>query len=189
MPRFLEAFALRPLYHPRPRLTKRRVVAAAQLIDTILSTDATLRAQGADFKEAYEASGRDSWKDPQVARLYIELSRALFQSGRISWAEYVFYASTWIEGVHEGRHMEGEYDAEIDPLLRAMDEAEALDPVDEGRYEELSQAYESALDAKFGQTSVEFGANDIEQLQRTETGRVQRVAGARPSFSPPWRSA
>ena len=176
MPRSLRAFSLRPLKGKRnPRLTRRRVVDAARVIFAILQSDGSLRAQRDAMAAARAEAGESAGKDAEVARRDVELARALFRARRFSWTEYVFYASVWCEGVHDGRHMDGVYAPVLAPLSRAIEVAEQAKPFDEAICASLNREYDRVIDEAFGDVCIELGAADIAELWRARRAEYDEL--------------
>jgi hypothetical protein len=117
----------------------------------------------------------DSWKDPARARRFIALARALRASRRISRQEYVFYASSPVNWVHEGRWMDGYYDDDLREIQEGLKAVEREYGLAEGEYwprgqgpkayQRLNQQYSSVLDGRFVKALRELGLDDLADLR------------------------
>lgn len=150
-----------------------------------------------ELREALTARPRErstDWKDPARSRALIELTKALYASRRISKQEYVFYALSPAEHVHDGRWMDGQYAQELkaaNESIRRFEREHGL-KADEywerndapREYLKLNRQYEAILDAKFRDTLREFGLDDllaILERSREELDRL-RERGRRSVF-------
>ncbi len=152
-----------------------------------------IRAIGQDILpevvEAFSATRRsrktDSWKDPTRARQFIALALALRASRRISRQEFVFYASSAVEGVHEGRCMGGENDDDLREIREGMAAierkyqlgADEYWPTREApkEYQRLSQQYSSVLDKCFIRALREFGLDEFAALKENAPSEFERL--------------
>ncbi|HKH46862.1 MAG TPA: hypothetical protein VKM72_19560 [Thermoanaerobaculia bacterium] len=106
------------------------------------------------------------------------------QREEISRQEYVLFAAIPVEGVHEGRIMDGRYDDDLQPILKSMREVEAAYglseeeywPVGEApeEYERLRYQYSSVLDSHFALTLREFGLDDLAGLHERDREEFDR---------------
>ncbi len=115
----------------------------------------------------------NSWKDPEVAKQYIEVSFVSYLARRISYAEYVFFASRWVEGIHEDRWLSGSYtevlkiQERIDGLNRklGLSTDKYWPKGDELKeYRKLNKEYDALLDSLFIQALREFGLKELAVL-------------------------
>jgi hypothetical protein len=124
----------------------------------------------------------------------VALAKALYVSRRISMSQYVIYAVSAVEGVHDGRLLYGAYDDELRPINQALREVEkrhglAHDqywPRGEGpeEYGSLNRQFEAVLDARFLQALREFDLCDLAELkeQSPEKFDALRERGRRSVF-------
>ncbi|WP_284878396.1 hypothetical protein [Brevundimonas sp. MEB006b] len=132
--------------------------------------------------------------DPDAARDYLELVRALRQGGRITYAEYVLQVGSRMEMVSDHRWFQGAYTADLQPISDAMDritQSHGLsreeywprgeEPED---YRVLSDAYSACLNAKLIETMREFGEQELADLREREPARYDalREEGRRSVF-------
>ena len=128
---------------------------------------------------------KKSWKDASRTKELVDLAEALYSSGRISTTEYVFYAASPVEGVHEGRWLDGKYDDVLGPIQSALDALRSkygLAPDEYWRRGEgpedhirLECDYEAILDKKFDSALEEFGLINLAKLRRKNAEEFERL--------------
>ena len=111
-------------------------------------------------------AGSNSWKDPGKAMKSVLLAKALYFSRLVSTQEYIFFAVSPAENVHDGRWFDGVYDTDLKLIKQRMKEIEEeyevgpdeYLPVSEGpeEYRELSRQYDEILNTKFNETLREL---------------------------------
>ena len=151
---------LKPLIRRSQRVADRKALidALGRLDDRALGEE--LLAQLRDvLSSAHSDKATKAWKDPVTAAKSVALARVLYNSRRISTQDYVFFAVSPVEGVHEGRWLDGRYENELGPISRAIEEIQkehGLEPDEfwshgEGpeEYTRLNSQYEAVLDTKF----------------------------------------
>ena len=126
-----------------------------------------------------------SWREPARAAQMVALAKALYAARRISRQEYVIFAVSPVEDVHEERWLQGNYESELDHIseaMRAIEEEHGLEPDDywplgEGPEEHgrLNEQYGAILDAKLLQTLREFGLDDLADLSEHNSVEFQRL--------------
>ena len=115
----------------------------------------------------------------------MELAIALYASRRISTQEYVFFAVSPVEGVHEGRWFDGAYDDELGPISEAIENIKkehGLSPDedwlrDQGpeEWNRLNRQFEAILDSKFLEALSEFGLHDLAALKEQSPEELDRL--------------
>jgi hypothetical protein len=115
----------------------------------------------------------------------IRLTQAARIAGRISFEQYVATAGHMAEHVHEGRWMDGAYDAALAPHKAAMRIAEECAGLTEGqafdlqsapeKYTAANAAFDSILDAHFVEVLLEFDLTDIVELWQRDQGEYRRL--------------
>lgn len=186
---------LKPLTVRSERLADRKaLLAALGRLDQRALREDELAALRPVLQERREARGKQGWKDPEAARGFVHLAQVLYASRRISAQEYVFYATSPVEGVHEGRWMDGHYDDALKPIsdrLQSIRDENGLDPEEawargEGpeEFQRLNERYERILDEKLFGTLIEFGLDDLAMLmrERPEEFDAKRERGRRAVF-------
>lgn len=162
---------IRPLGRRRHHsLTRKRIVDAAILIATAADRRDRLREVAQRFRAQRTNRARDAWKDPGAAAEFIALSCALYDARRISIAEHVFNVGSTIEGVHEGRWLDGDYQDDLGPISDALDALEA-DNWDEEEDARLNERYSQLLDQKLLATFEELSPDDMLVLFRDHADR------------------
>jgi hypothetical protein len=99
-----------------------------------------------------------SWQDVAGVKQAVTLALALYSSRRISTQEYVFYATTPVNMFHEHKWTNGEYEPELGPIMRSIDQVRREHGLDESEewvvgegpadYQRLNSEYEEILDRK-----------------------------------------
>lgn len=130
-------------------------------------------------------SDSPSWKDPAKAMKSAALAKGLYFSRLISTQEYVFFAASPVENVHNSRWEDGAYDAELRLIKQRMKEIEeelevGLDeylPLSEApeEYRNLNSEYSEILAKKFTETLREFGLNDLAYLNEDNPKEFARL--------------
>lgn len=125
-----------------------------------------------------------SWKDPVVAKQFVALIRALFNSRQISRPEYVFYVCFPVEAIHEERWIDGAY-KELEPISQRLKEIAAEHglgpdeywPIGEGpaEHNELNDQYSAVLDSYLIKTLREFDLDDMANLREQDADEYKRL--------------
>lgn len=127
--------------------------------------------------------GKNSWKDPEVAKLSIVFAEAMLSARRIPEQAYTFLVATAIEDLHEGRWLENSYPElrEISEKIGGVSKAHGLSedqywPVGEGpqEYRDLNKQYDQAIENRFIETLIEFGLTNLAELVRTNPREFER---------------
>lgn len=177
---------LKPLVRRSQRVADRKaLLQALERLDSRALAEDLLR----QLREVLSL-GRDDktsrlWNDPVAAAKSVALARALYASRRISTQEYVFFAVSPVEDVHDGRVMDGGYDSELGPISRAIEEIrkqhglaqEEFWPRGEGpeEYVRVNEQYEAVLDKKFLEVLREFGLDDLADLKEQNSEEFDRL--------------
>ncbi len=118
------------------------------------------------------------WKDPDAVRDNINLVRVLYLARKIALPELVFYVSLWIEGLNEGRWLDGGYNPELRGVNNSLHALESEYGLKDGEYWPRGQGpaeyekvripleaqFEAALERHFIATLKEFELDDIAAL-------------------------
>jgi hypothetical protein len=123
-------------------------------------------------------------EDPETARNFIDLAKALYASRRISTQEYVIYAVNPVEEIHTARWLDGAYDTDLGPIDSALETIKAqhgLRPEQDWHrgegpddYVRLQAEYEVVLERKFLETLDEFGLVDLSSLRKENRKEFDR---------------
>ncbi len=124
---------------------------------------------------------RDKLNVEKSAHAGLPAVRLLYQAGRFTKPEYVFFTSIYLEGVHESCIIAGDYDVETDPITNKIDEIRKLHGLSDGEYwsvgegpEEyklLNKEYSKIHDLKFIEIFREFGENELATLLETDSDK------------------
>jgi hypothetical protein len=179
---------------PLKQLTQRRLLNHDRkaILRALERLDARATGEGIlpELVEAFSATRRSGtarrWGDPIAAARFIELTSALRASRRISRQEYLFFTSSAVSGVHEGRWMERLYDDDLGGIHEAMDAlrkeyhlaADEYWPKSQApaAYRLLDRKYGSVLDDHFVKTLREFGLNDVADLKQNNPDEFERLS-------------
>jgi hypothetical protein len=115
----------------------------------------------------------------------LALAKLMFEAGKFSEAEYLFYSLSQVERVHDRRWLAGVYDVELQPISSAMCEIEQSHGLEEDEsffldtapsdWLELNRDYEAALGAKLEDMLAEFDLPDLLHLRREDKERFDRL--------------
>jgi hypothetical protein len=167
---------LNPLVRRSQQIAERKAVhdALCRLDDRALGEDLIIQLRDV-LSSAHSDKATKAWKDPVRAAKLVALARALYNSRRISTQHYVLFAVSPVEGVHEGRWLDGHYEDELGPISRAIDmlqKEHGLEPDEfwahgEGpeEYTRLNNQFEAVLDTKFLKVLREFSLDDLADLK------------------------
>src|SRR6266853_1172515 len=102
---------LRPLSRRRQGIADRKALIAAlsRLDRRALGEDVLPQLRDVVSTARGRVAG-NLHKNPDFARTWVAFTKALYESRRISTQQYIFFAASWIEGVHESRIFDGMYD-------------------------------------------------------------------------------
>lgn len=185
---------LKPLIGRRQGAANRKaLIAALDRLDSRALGEGVLADLRDVVSELRGRDGRNSPENPDAASKWVAVVKALYLSRRISTQEYVFYAASRIEGVHESRIIDGKYE-ELQPISAALArirQEHGLSP-DEywargegpGEYIRLNEDYDAVVRRRFIAALKEFGLHDLADLReqhRTEFDRL-RERGRRSIF-------
>ncbi len=140
-----------------------------------------------------DRSEKDTWRNPDSAKLRIQLAAALYLSRLISFQEYIFFVAHAAESVHEGRILDGVYPELVDlfssmrdiELSRGLTDDEFFPLKDAPpEYQRLNDKWVLAEDKRLGETLVVLEgalAATLFQNNRDEFDRL-RERGRRAIF-------
>ncbi len=163
---------LKPLSRRRQRIADQNaIVTALGRLDERALGEEILPEILAKFSAIRGGRRLGSWKDPEEAKSFVALAKALYAARRISHQQYVFFASSPVDRVHEARWLDGLYDADLHEINRALDainESHGLQPgeywpVGKGPadYLRLNEEHDRVLKIAFNRTLREFGLRDL----------------------------
>lgn len=113
---------LRPLHHSEGQTKiSAKYKEALNTLDELVVGEVRLEKLVSELRENGKEGERTDFRDPVRARKFVELSRALFNSRRITFEEYVFYSLVPLESVHKSRLSKGVYDPDLKPLSDAIE--------------------------------------------------------------------
>lgn len=131
------------------------------------------------------SKNKKSWEDPEEARKYVALAKAMYMSRKISTQEYVFYAVYYPENINESRMINGTYDNELGDISSKMQETEDQYLLETGagltrnncskEYSELDKQWGDIFELKFIDVLQEFGLEDLAELKRTDSERFDNL--------------
>jgi hypothetical protein len=163
-------YLLRPFASPR-RISDRAYMEALKRLDERALGEGAVE-QMRHLLESLEFNEEgSSWKDPTRASEFVKMAKALHAARRISRQEYVLYAVGPVEHVHDGRWLDGAYDADLEPISNAIEQIERNHGLKEreywrtkdapAEYIRLNEQYEAILNSKFRDALIEFDLGDI----------------------------
>lgn len=127
----------------------------------------------------------DRWHDPDVARRWIGLFRALYEARDITAQQYALHSIWPVERIHEERIIRGDYEAELRPITTAIDavrkEAGLHDDefwlVGEGplEYQQLEERYNEVADSLFVSALREFDLDEFADMREQQPRDFQRL--------------
>ena len=154
------------------------------------ATEAAELAKVAQFKRK---ENERSWTDANSVRESLQLSHAIYESGRFTWEEYFFHSALPVEHLHEHRLFTGAYE-ELRPISAKIREIEAKYGLRDGQYwprgagpeeyQKLNTKYDKIVDLKLGSLFRELGLSMHARLwlrDRAEFDRL-REAGRASAF-------
>jgi len=125
------------------------------------------------------------WKDPAKALKSVLVAKALYFSRQISNQEYVFFAASPVETIHDSRWTDGKYDFELNDIKKRMKEIEEKYEIGPDEYLPLNAApkefvglnkqYGDILDEKFTEVLREFGLDDLADLNKKNPREFARL--------------
>lgn len=108
----------------------------------------------------------------------VRLAVGLFDAGRITEAEYVFYCSAPIVALHERYWTDGRYDAELQPIVAEMERIERSYGLNDNEYWLIKDApatyldesdkYDSVMEQKLAETFRRFAPAAITKKLENE---------------------
>lgn len=189
----IKRFLLRPLVRQQARARRNESVARAL---AHLEQHAEGEAAVARLREIARPDPEGHGRDVLVedAGELAELTRALYQSGRFSTAEYVFHATMAAESVSHSRSDAGAYDRQLAPISKKLDafrRKHGLGPFEDRRpaeapaaYRRLNEQYMAVHEA--AETSIlrELGYHDLAELRDVDRAEYDRLRerGRRAAF-------
>ncbi len=180
----LRQHLLRSLVRRQPeRLSLKKILAAVDRLDERALGESAVE----DLRTSIGELEKDaqSWDNPDYASKFLRLTKALYQSRRISRGEYTMYALSCVESVHEERWFKGDYRSELDPIDREIEEikqkhdlaADEYWPRGDGppEYQRLTNRYSAVLHRKLAATLREFKLDDLAVLLETDPAEYKRL--------------
>lgn len=176
---------LKPIARRKPTpATPKLLASALDYLDKRALATALLPDLARVQKEAKEARSKESWKNPDAARISVAFAKALFLARRISSQEYTFFVAVAAEGVHDGRMSESAY-PEISELMNRIRAVEVEHNLPDGHYWRLGEGppeylqlntlFDDASQKRFGETLEELGAFDLATLFATDQAEFDRL--------------
>lgn len=186
----VDRFLLRPLRKRTSLAADQKAVAKAldRLDDRALGT-AVLRNSSKAAKAARDNAGAESWRDPEVVRTQIVLSIALYESRRVSYPLYVYFAVAPVESINEQRWLDGNFNDELNQIVQKIKEIELEGGLRQNqywpkngvperfraRYNLLNDQYGAVLDRHFLQALREFGLDELADLRERDQKEFDRL--------------
>jgi len=182
----MKRFFLKPIVRRKQMLIDSSTVNdALKRIDSRVLGEDILSEVRELVKNDHKEKKKGRWKDPATAIKYVALAQALYAARRIKRAEYVYYASWPVEGVYEGRLMDGQYDKKLSPINDLMADIESKCGLKKGEYwpvgeappeyERLNKKYELVLDSCRTGVMREFGLSDLADLLLRDRSEYERL--------------
>jgi hypothetical protein len=177
---------LKPLARRSQRIADREaaLMSALNRLDDRALGEAVL-GQLRDVLAALTDKRTEFRKDPLRAAKLVKLAKALYASRRVSTQEYVLFAVSPVERVHEERWMRGDYQNELGPISEAMksiEEEHGLEPdqywplgESPEEYSRLNVQYDAVLDERFMTTLREFGLDDLSELKEQNPAEFNQL--------------
>jgi hypothetical protein len=177
---------LKPLVRRSVRLNDREnlVEALNRLDDRALGQGVLSELRDILFPSRRTKDDR-SCKDPVRVAEAVARAKVLYASRRISTHQYVLFATHPVEGVRDGRWMDGHYDEELAPIaqaLSAIEEKHGLEPDETWsrgqaprEYNCLNREYEAVLDRKLVEVLREFDLDDLAHLKERSPTEFERL--------------
>jgi hypothetical protein len=169
-------------WKPLPELKHLSDEAVAQMV-THLRRRALASIEAAELAEKLKRRQEPEHRTPEGIHEQIALAKALYESGRITQAECLFFCVIHVEDIHQTRWFDGQYN-EIETISNQMDaikkeygladdeEWEREDEPDD--YRELSRNYDCLLDQRFDATLREFELTEEAELWRDDRAEFDR---------------
>lgn len=135
--------------------------------------------------EQLRAKPKKRLRDEVDARDQLRLAKLLFDARKCTKAEFFFQSVFQVERVHEGRWLDGAYDAELSPISQNMSKVEREHGLSENEsffrdsapdeWLEFNSQYEDLMNVKFGETLLEFGLTEWFALWRDKRDEYDRL--------------
>ena len=190
MKKNIDHYLLRPLDRRRTLMANQKaIVSALERLDDRTLGNAVLPVIAKSAKALRRNRSQGSLKDPAYIKKQVVLSEALYLSRRISRSEYVYFASSPVETINEGRWLDGQFDNELHEIkqeIEAIDKESGLLPdqywpkgqaPDEfrGRYNALEGQYSEVIERRFMAALREFGLDDLANLREHNLEEFDRL--------------
>jgi hypothetical protein len=177
---------LKPISDGTGRSRRRRQYSdALGILDERAVGENALQQNRALLVDPKAADRSEKWKDPSRAVRLVALAKILCASRRISKQEFVFFASSPVESVHEGRLQGGHYRVMLGPISEAMAGIEKEHGLKPDQYWArgqgpkdhtcLSQQYDKVTDDKFAETLREVDLEDLATLWEKDRAEFDRL--------------
>lgn len=137
------------------------------------------------LKSTRKNKSKNSWKDPEEAKKAVAMAKVMYTSRIISTQEYVFYAISPVEKIHEARQMDGVYETELGPISKKMREIEGQHgltpdeywPLGKGpeEYNRLNKQWDDVAESKFIEVLREFGLGDLADMKVEDPERFDHL--------------
>ena len=164
----------------RPSVQADKLFQALEHLDRYVIASDVLQETRGEFLSLPTRNLQDKNYLEQHARVWMSLADAMKAAGRITRAAHIYLSATMLLGIHDQRVTEGEYDAELNPILsriKLVERAHGLTedefwPTGEGppEYETLSAEFDAVLDQKQAEVFREFGKPWLAELLERDRG-------------------
>jgi hypothetical protein len=182
----LKRFVLKPLATRKHRTARQKAyMEALSRLDERALGNSLVQQLRDTISPPRTGTEKADWKNPERAKKFVALAKALYAARRISTAEYVIYACNPVESIHDDRWFNGSYNAELSPIDKELGRIreeyglkgdEAWYRGDEpNEYSQLETVYETILNEKFVEILEEFGLTDLAQLKREDPERFDEL--------------
>ncbi|QPJ65255.1 MAG: hypothetical protein G3M78_07585 [Candidatus Nitrohelix vancouverensis] len=137
---------------------------------------------------------KPDWKNPEAVEESVNLAKALYASGLLTYQQFVFFGTFPIERLHESCCLDGKYQKDLEKISTAMRKIEKEHglksdeywPIDQAPlpYQKLSQQYDTFLDNHFLEMMRKCGLNDLADLKEQNPSEFEelRERGRRSMF-------
>ena len=188
-------YLLKPLSRRQQRVLDQTAYleALSRLDDRVVGEDILEQLRDA-VSSTRSIAPSQRWTDPAEVARRVAFAKALYASRRISLHEYVIFAISPVEFLHDERWIEGHYDDELKPISQTIEKIEkehGLGPDEywlrgQGPKEHISlnRQYEASIEEKFVEMLREFGLDDLADLkeQSPKEFELLRERGRRSVF-------
>jgi hypothetical protein len=130
-----------------------------------LRRKASATVASAQLAESTRARSKQTRRTPEAARDDIALAKALYESGRFTESEYLFFSIFPIEDIHQSRWLEGAYESELGPIGSKMDSIARKYGLADDEYWTKQEAPQEYLTL-----SDEYEANSVSEIRGNSAG-------------------